>query len=308
MRRRRVRRQVSRQVHRPHRVPRRRHLGRVAARAEATCSTVPRSSTSRCRPACSPTRRRRSPRPASPTRPNGWRRLVIEKPFGTDLESALALNEQLHRATGAKTRSSASTTSSARRRCRTCSCSGSRTGSSSPCSTSRPRRRDPDHRGRDARRRGPVALLRRHRRAARHDPEPPHADDDVRDDGAARALGRGDAARPQGRGAQGGAHARSRHRRGARAVHGRARRRGSRASAYRAEPGVDPHVAHRHVRRGATAPRHVAVGRRARCCCGRASGSRPRRTRSRSASGSRRRACSATRRSSTPSPTGSCSA
>jgi glucose-6-phosphate 1-dehydrogenase len=27
---------------------------------------------------------------------NGWRRLVIEKPFGVDLESALALNEQLH--------------------------------------------------------------------------------------------------------------------------------------------------------------------------------------------------------------------
>jgi glucose-6-phosphate 1-dehydrogenase len=27
---------------------------------------------------------------------NGWRRLVIEKPFGTDLTSALALNEQLH--------------------------------------------------------------------------------------------------------------------------------------------------------------------------------------------------------------------
>jgi glucose-6-phosphate 1-dehydrogenase len=27
----------------------------------------------------------------------GWRRLVIEKPFGTDLESALVLNEQLHR-------------------------------------------------------------------------------------------------------------------------------------------------------------------------------------------------------------------
>ena len=61
------------------------------------CSTVPRSSTSRCRPACSPTRRRRSPRPASPTRPTAARRLVIEKPFGTDLTSALALNEQLHR-------------------------------------------------------------------------------------------------------------------------------------------------------------------------------------------------------------------
>jgi glucose-6-phosphate 1-dehydrogenase len=28
---------------------------------------------------------------------NGWRRLVIEKPFGTDLESALELNEKLHR-------------------------------------------------------------------------------------------------------------------------------------------------------------------------------------------------------------------
>ncbi len=27
---------------------------------------------------------------------NGWRRLVIEKPFGTDLDSALALNAQLH--------------------------------------------------------------------------------------------------------------------------------------------------------------------------------------------------------------------
>ena len=28
---------------------------------------------------------------------NGYRRLVIEKPFGTDLDSALALNEQLHK-------------------------------------------------------------------------------------------------------------------------------------------------------------------------------------------------------------------
>jgi glucose-6-phosphate 1-dehydrogenase len=29
---------------------------------------------------------------------NGWRRVVIEKPFGTDLESALKLNEQIHKA------------------------------------------------------------------------------------------------------------------------------------------------------------------------------------------------------------------
>ena len=69
------------------------------------------------------------------------------------------------------------------------------------------RRRDPDHRGRDARRRRPFALLRRHRRAARHDPEPSHADDDVRHDGTAGALGRGDDPRPQGRGAEGGARA-----------------------------------------------------------------------------------------------------
>jgi glucose-6-phosphate 1-dehydrogenase len=29
---------------------------------------------------------------------NGWRRVVIEKPFGTDLESARSLNEQIHKA------------------------------------------------------------------------------------------------------------------------------------------------------------------------------------------------------------------
>src|SRR5258708_3455537 len=31
---------------------------------------------------------------------NGYRRVVIEKPFGTDLESALVLNEQLHASWG----------------------------------------------------------------------------------------------------------------------------------------------------------------------------------------------------------------
>ena len=72
--------------------------------------------------------------------------------------------------------------------------------------------------------------------------------------------------------------------------------------------GVDPDLAHRDVRGRAAPPRHVALGRRARCCCVRASGSRRRRTRSCSGSGSRRRGCSATRRSSTPSRTGWCSA
>jgi len=33
---------------------------------------------------------------------NGWRRVVIEKPFGTDLESARSLNEQIHKALNEK--------------------------------------------------------------------------------------------------------------------------------------------------------------------------------------------------------------
>jgi glucose-6-phosphate 1-dehydrogenase len=31
-----------------------------------------------------------------PTSPQGWRRIIVEKPFGTDLKSAQALNQQLH--------------------------------------------------------------------------------------------------------------------------------------------------------------------------------------------------------------------
>ena len=131
--RRRVRRQVPRQVHRPHRVPRRRHLGRVAAGAARTCSTGPRSSTSRCRPACSPTRRRRSPKAglADETQrlaPARDREAVRHRSRRRRSRSTRSCTRA-----GAKTRSSASTTSSARRRCRTSSCSGSRTGSSSRC-------------------------------------------------------------------------------------------------------------------------------------------------------------------------------
>ena len=64
---------------------------------------------------------------------NGWRRLVIEKPFGTDLTDRDRRSTTSCRRAGGKTRSSASTTSSVRRRCRTSSCSGSPTGSSSRC-------------------------------------------------------------------------------------------------------------------------------------------------------------------------------
>jgi Glucose-6-phosphate 1-dehydrogenase len=65
---------------------------------------------------------------------HGWRRLVIEKPFGTDLESARKLNRVLP-VFSRKSRSSASTTISARTACRTCSSSVSPTPSSSRSGT-----------------------------------------------------------------------------------------------------------------------------------------------------------------------------
>ena len=171
------------------------------------------------------------------------------------------------------------------------------------------RRRDPDHGRRDAWRGRAVALLRRHRRAARHDPEPPHPDDDVHDAWSRRHCWDAEMIRdhkvevlksvqpvdPE-------------RRRGARAVHRGPRRRASRVIAYRAEPGVDPDVAHRHVRGDALARRHLAVGRHPGPA---AFGQAPRGEGARSrcsASTSRRRVCSGTRRSSTSSRTGSCSA
>ena len=123
---------------------------------------------------------------------NGWRRLVIEKPFGTDLETALQLNEQLHKYwredqifridhfLGKETVQNILVFRFANRFIE-------------PVLNSASRRRDPDHGGGDARRRRPVALLRRHRRAPRHDPEPPDPDDDVPDARTARAVGCGPA-------------------------------------------------------------------------------------------------------------------
>ena len=61
-------------------------------------------------------------------------RIIMEKPFGTDLESAKKLNARLHEVF-ARSRSSASTTSSARRRPRTSWPSGSRTACSSRSGT-----------------------------------------------------------------------------------------------------------------------------------------------------------------------------
>ena len=102
--------------------------------------------------------------------------------------------------------------------------------------------------------------------------------------------------------------ARSRRRRGARAVHGRSRRRRRRSSATGPSPAsTRPRAPTRSRRvrlhldtwRWEGVPGAHAFGQAAR---------RPRRTRSRSASANRRPACSATRRSSTPSRTGWCSA
>ena len=62
-------------------------------------------------------------------------RIVIEKPFGHDLASAAALNDEVHQALPRARRSSASTTTWARRRCRTSWCSASPTASSSRSGT-----------------------------------------------------------------------------------------------------------------------------------------------------------------------------
>ena len=65
----------------------------------------------------------------------GWRRVIVEKPFGTDLASAQGLNRRLLKAAAASTRSIASTITSARKRSRTSWCCGSPTASSSRSGT-----------------------------------------------------------------------------------------------------------------------------------------------------------------------------
>ncbi len=64
-----------------------------------------------------------------------WRRVIIEKPFGHDLESARSLNQQLLRGGQAKSRSTASTITWARKPSRTSWRSASPTESSSPSGT-----------------------------------------------------------------------------------------------------------------------------------------------------------------------------
>ena len=91
---------------------------RSSTRSAARAATTP--STSRSRRASSATSSASSRSTGSPSPAAGsWRRVVVEKPFGHDLESARELNATLADGLPVAARSSGSTTTSARRRCRT---------------------------------------------------------------------------------------------------------------------------------------------------------------------------------------------
>ena len=143
----------------------------------------------------------------------GWTRLIVEKPFGHDLRERPPAERPRPRVLRRRRRSTASTTTWARRPSRTCSscasptASSSRSGTASSSTTSRsrwPSRSGVEGRG---------ELLRRDGRDARRRPEP-HAPARRADgDGAAdRLRGRGGAER-EGQGAAGAAHARAEARR-----------------------------------------------------------------------------------------------
>ena len=110
-------------------------------------------------------------------------RVIIEKPFGTDLDSARELNQAVTRCSTSR-RSSGSTTSWARSRSTTSWPSGSPTGSSSRSGTvAHPVRAD--RRAGDAVDRGPGRVLRRDRRLPGHGGDPPVPGARVRGHGAA---------------------------------------------------------------------------------------------------------------------------
>ena len=70
-----------------------------------------------------------------PGKGNGWRRLIVEKPFGHDLESARELNDATPRGLSTKPTSTASIIIWARKPCRTSWPSASATAFSSRCGT-----------------------------------------------------------------------------------------------------------------------------------------------------------------------------
>ena len=133
----------------------------------------------------------------------GPRRVVIEKPFGTDLATARQLNETgprgLRRAPGLSHRPLPGQGDRAER-------DGAAVRQQHLRADLEPQLHRPraDHRGRGSDRRPPRGVLRLGRRAARHVPEPPAATDDADGDGGPRPLRGRRHPRREGEGAAGG--------------------------------------------------------------------------------------------------------
>ena len=169
--------------------------------------TAPRATASTTWPPCprsSPWWPRRWPSTAAtgPGTDGAFARLVVEKPFGRDLPSALALDDAVHRAfdeePGLPHRP----------------LHGQRDGAERPGPALRQRhlrahlepplrRAGPDHGGRELGCRAPGRLLRDGRGAARHRPEPRHAGPGPHPDGAAHRDGRPAHPRREGQAAAG---------------------------------------------------------------------------------------------------------
>ena len=164
-----------------------------------------------------------------------WRRVVIEKPFGSDLQSARELNDVVASVFPPDSRVPHRPLP------------GQGDGPEHPGPALREpalradlerqlRRPRADHDGRGHRRRRPCRLLRRHRRGARRHPEPPAAAPRAHGDGGADLVRRRRPARREGEDPRGGAPARGpRHGHRPRPVRGRmaGRREGASASSTR---------------------------------------------------------------------------
>ena len=244
-----------------------RHAGRDARRAvrSRTASRATPRSTCRSRRRCSRSCSSRWSAPGWPTttQAGGWRRVVVEKPFGHDLQSALELNQLVddvftaagrvpHRPlprqgdgpepAGAALRQPAVRAGLERQL----------------------RRLGADHDGRGRRHRRPRRLLRRHRRGPRRAAEPPAAAARAhRDGGAGRVRRRGDPHR-EAQGAAGDLAARPTSSDYAvRGQYDQGWLAGERAAGLPRRGGRPGGLDDRDLRRGAARRRDPALGRRA---------------------------------------------
>ena len=206
--------------------------------SRSSIATAARWATTRSTSRSRPSRSRRSPSSSaargSPSRRTAqWRRVVIEKPFGSDLKTARELNDVVETRLPARQRVPH----------RPLPRQGDR--AEHPGAALRQpalradlerqlRRPRADHHGRGHRRRRPCRLLRRHRRRARRHPEPPAAAARPHRDGGAGLVRRRRPARREGEGALGRPPARGPRRRAPPAAStpaaGRAARRSSASS------------------------------------------------------------------------------